>query len=48
MTKKMNLLRLKILDKVTIAEVTHSVFYAPQYAAITKGFFEDEGIKIDL
>ncbi|WP_330574507.1 hypothetical protein [Clostridioides difficile] len=38
----------KNLDKVTIAEVTHSVFYAPQYAAITKGFFEDEGIKIDL
>lgn len=38
----------KNLDKVTIAEVTHSVFYAPQYAAITKGFFEDEGIKVDL
>lgn len=37
----------KELDKVTIAEVTHSVFYAPQYAAITKGFFEEEGIKID-
>ncbi|RDY24281.1 ABC transporter substrate-binding protein [Romboutsia maritimum] len=36
------------LDNVTIAEVTHSVFYAPQYAAITKGFFEDEGIKVDL
>lgn len=38
----------KELDNVTIAEVTHSVFYAPQYAAITNGFFEDEGIKIDL
>ncbi|MEG0051107.1 MAG: ABC transporter substrate-binding protein [Terrisporobacter sp.] len=38
----------KKLDKITIAEVTHSVFYAPQYAAITKGFFEDEGIKVDL
>lgn len=36
------------LDKVTLAEVTHSVFYAPQYAAITKGFFEEEGIEIDL
>ena len=34
----------KTLDKVTIAEVTHSVFYAPQYAAVTKGFFEEEGI----
>ncbi|MGL5347259.1 MAG: ABC transporter substrate-binding protein [Peptostreptococcaceae bacterium] len=38
----------KELDKITIAEVTHSVFYAPQYAAITEGFFEEEGIKIDL
>lgn len=38
----------KKLEKVTIAEVTHSVFYAPQYAAITKGFFEEEGIDIDL
>ncbi|MBC5996801.1 ABC transporter substrate-binding protein [Romboutsia ilealis] len=36
------------LDKVTIAEVTHSVFYAPQYAAISQGFFEDEGIEVDL
>ena len=38
----------KKLDKVTVAEVTHSVFYAPQYVAITKGFFEDEGIEVDL
>ena len=38
----------KKLDEITIAEVTHSVFYAPQYAAITEGFFEQEGIKIDL
>ncbi|WP_331490471.1 ABC transporter substrate-binding protein [Metaclostridioides mangenotii] len=37
----------KKLDKITIAEVTHSVFYAPQYAAITKGFFEEEGIEVD-
>ena len=38
----------KKLDKVTLAEVTHSVFYAPQYAAVTQGFFEEEGIKIDI
>lgn len=38
----------KELDKVTVAEVTHSVFYAPQYAAITQGFFKEEGIEIDL
>ena len=38
----------KELDKITVAEVTHSVFYAPQYAAITQGFFEEEGIEIDI
>lgn len=38
----------KKTEKVTIAEVTHSVFYAPQYAAITQGFFEEEGIDIDI
>ncbi|MGL6107739.1 ABC transporter substrate-binding protein [Romboutsia sp.] len=38
----------KELDKVTVAEVTHSVFYAPQYVAMTNGFFEDEGIKVDI
>ncbi|GAB4072739.1 ABC transporter substrate-binding protein [Barrientosiimonas marina] len=37
-------------DKTTIqlAEVTRSVFYAPQYVAIEKGFFADEGIDIEL
>ena len=34
--------------KVRLGEVTHSVFYAPQYAAISLGFFEDEGIEIEL
>ncbi|MBQ8683105.1 MAG: ABC transporter substrate-binding protein [Clostridia bacterium] len=36
------------LDKVTVCEVTHSIFYAPQYAAIALGFFEEEGIEIEL
>ena len=36
------------LTKVKVAEVTHSVFYAPQYVAIEKGFFEDEGLDIEL
>lgn len=34
--------------KITVSEVTHSVFYAPQYAAINLGFFEDEGIDLEL
>ena len=30
--------------KIALSEVTHSVFYAPQYVAIEKGFFSEEGI----
>ena len=36
------------LTTVRLSEVTRSVFYAPQYVAIELGFFEDEGISIDL
>jgi len=38
----------KKTDIIRLGEVTHSVFYAPQYAAINLGFFEDEGIEIEL
>lgn len=34
--------------KITMAEVAHTIFYAPQYVAIEKGYFEDYGIDIDL
>ncbi len=36
------------LQKVRLAEVTHSIFYAPLYAAIENGYFEDEGIDLEL
>ena len=36
------------LTKVRLNEVTHSVFYAPQYAALNLGFFEDEGLEVEL
>ncbi len=34
--------------KVRVAEVTRSLFYAPQYVAITEGFFEDEGLDVTI
>jgi NitT/TauT family transport system substrate-binding protein len=33
---------------VRVNEVAHSVFYAPQYVAMKKGFFQEEGIAIEL
>ena len=38
----------KSLKKLKVAEVAHSIFYAPQYIAIKKGFFKEEGLDIDL
>lgn len=38
----------KELHKVRLNEVVRSVFYAPMYVAISEGFFEEEGIEIDL
>ena len=36
------------LTTVRVNEVTHSIFYAPQYVAMELGFFEDEGLDIEL
>ena len=38
------------LTPLTLNEVVHSIFYAPQYVAMEKGFFEEEGIdlKVDV
>ncbi|MCR2033020.1 ABC transporter substrate-binding protein [Anaerofustis stercorihominis] len=36
------------LTKVKVSEVARSLFYAPQYAAINKGYFKDEGLDIEL
>lgn len=35
-------------ETIRVAEVTRSIFYAPFYAAISQGFFEDEGIDLQL
>ena len=36
------------LTKVTLNEVAHSIFYAPQYVAIENGYLAEEGIDLDL
>ncbi len=36
------------LTTIRLNEVTHSVFYAPLYIAIENGYFEEEGIEIEL
>lgn len=38
----------KKLEKVRVAEVTRSIFYAPEYVALSKGFFKDEGLDVSL
>ncbi|MDD2180879.1 MAG: ABC transporter substrate-binding protein [Bacilli bacterium] len=38
----------KNLTKIKVAEVTHSIFYAPQYIAHSLGYFEDEGLDVEL
>ncbi len=36
------------LKKVKVAEVAHSVFYAPQYLADSLGYFKDEGLDVEI
>lgn len=35
-------------NTITIAQVTHSIFYAPLYVAKEKGYFENNGLKIEI
>lgn len=35
-------------DKIRIGEVTRSLFYAPQYVALEKGFFKEAGLDVEL
>lgn len=38
----------KKLQKIKVSEVAHSIFYAPQYVAIAKNYFKNEGLDIEL
>ncbi len=38
----------KKLTKVKVGEVTHSIFYTPQYVAHALGYFEDEGLDVEI
>lgn len=38
----------KGVERVRLCEVTHSIFYAPQYVALAQGFFLDEGLEVEL
>lgn len=35
-------------SKVVLNEVAHSIFYAPMYVAIEEGYFDEEGIDLEL
>ena len=41
-TKKNN------LKDITVAEVAHSIFYAPMYVADGLGYFKEEGLNVDI
>ena len=36
------------LTEVTLNEVAHSIFYAPQYVAYEKGYFAEEGLDLEI
>ncbi len=38
----------KEIVKIELNEVTRSIFYAPLYAAVTEGFFKEEGLEIEI
>ena len=38
----------KSLEKITLAEVTHSPFYAPLYVALENGYFKELGLDVQL
>lgn len=46
--KKPNKTEEVALEKIKVAEVTHSLFYTPLYVAHSLGYFEDEGLDVEI
>ena len=46
--KKINSTDNNDLKTIRLAEVTHSAFYAPLYVAIENGYFEENGLNVEL
>ncbi len=46
--KEQSINETKKLEKVKVAEVTHSIFYAPFYVALENGYFKDEGLDVEV
>ena len=46
--KKNNIKNSNDIEKITLAEVAHTIFYAPMYVSLEKGYFKENGIDIEL